>query len=107
MKITISFSNEEKNIASNMVMGIGEVSELDDKDLCFVGKFGKFSYDHNKNVMEYDLKTDFLKATSNLIIDYVNLIKSFMKTYMTYLESWVSDIEEVSDTTEQQEEINE
>lgn len=104
MKITISFSEEEKRISTEMMLNTSNIKEVVDKDENYAGRFGTMKYDKNKNVIEIDLKTAFIRATAGLTIGLVNMAKAFISTYEMYLSSWLSDIKDM--TTEDTEDKN-
>lgn len=92
MKITINFNNEEKRIAQHMVLTTNEkITEIVDKDIHESGNYGEFKYDHTDNVIEYELKTEFIKATAHLIMSLINMVKSFMSSCDMYSNFWLKD----------------
>ena len=103
MKITISFEKEEKEILSEMISTMGEVKDSIDKDEHYAGKFGEFKYDCKANNFVLDLKSDFVKASTKLFINYFNIIKAFAENYVTFLVSWFDD---TKDLTEDEEDNN-
>ena len=103
MKITISFTQEEKNTMMSVGMECSNVKEVVDKDEHLVGNFGEFKYDHIANEFTIDLKTAFVKASARLTMSIINMIKSFVGTCEMFSESWLSDIKDM--TKEEQKEV--
>lgn len=107
MKITITFNNEEKKIAQHMALTTNEkITEIVDRDLHEVGNYGEFKYDHNNNVIEYELKTEFIKATAHLIMSLINMVKSFISSCDMYSSFWLKDNKDLTKKEEETEPAN-
>ena len=100
MKITISFSNEEKSTVTNMMVLSGGISTGTDESKHYSGSFGEYKYDNKNNVIEFNLKDAFIMATAGLISGYINLIKSFMCNCEMYASSWLLDIKDLNEKEE-------
>ena len=107
MKITISFNHEEKRVATEIVTKTYGITEITDKDEHIAGKFGEFKYDSKENVIEFELKTAFIKAYACLIENFANLVKSFMGSCQIFASSWLEDIEDLTEKKEEKECSNE
>ena len=101
MKITISYSNEEKSTITSMMMLSGGIVNNTDDNEHYEGSFGEYKYDNANNVIEFNFKEGFIKATAGLTSSYINLIKSFMCNCEMFASSWLLDIKKKEEVKEE------
>lgn len=106
MKITISFEKEEKEAFIDAVSSIQD-SVVENKDQHYAGKFGEYKYDTESNEFVLDLKTDFVKDSIKLFVNYFNIIKAFAENYMTFLVSWFDDVKDMNEDSEESSDLTE
>ena len=108
MKLTINFSNEEKNTLKGMMILSGAaLKDENNSSEHYKGSFGEYIYDNTNNVIEFNLKEGFVKAFAGLMGSYINLIKSFMCNCEMFASSWLLDIEKKEKTDEPQTSVTE
>ena len=94
MKIRIEFSNREKETIMQVASTVGPVQP--DKDEHVIGNFGEFRYDSSDNEMVYDLKPDFIIATSQMLAACANMLKSVVSTYKMYESFWLKGAKDLT-----------
>lgn len=94
MKITISFTQKEKETMMQIASTTGIVQP--DKDEHTVGNFGEFKYNSSENKIIFDFKEGFIEATSQLIANCINMVKSMVGCYKMYESSWLKDCKDLT-----------
>ena len=96
MKIKISYEREEKSTLINMMLRTTGVKEVTDNNEHYVGNFGEFKYDNEKNEIDIDLKPAFVIASAGLTATLVNIIKAFVSTCEMFTSHWLYDIKDLN-----------
>jgi hypothetical protein len=107
MKISISFTTEEKNTIVNMMLNTGSIKEVNTNNEHYSGNFGEMKYDNSKNLIEYDLKPSFIKATVGLMGSLINIIRAFVSTCEMYSSTWLEGTKDLLKEESEKEEVKE
>ena len=102
MKITINFNQEEKHSIINMLLNAGNLKEVKDESEHIVGNFGEVKYDHVKNEITLDFKTNFIKAYTALLMSLIGIIKTFMGNCEMFAYSWFNDTKDLMKKDEEE-----
>ena len=94
MKITISFTGEEKHDIYNMMASTGNT--ITDNGEHFVGNFGEINYDNSKNEIVYDLKPAFIKASAQLTLSLINISRAFISSCEMFSAFWILDTKDLN-----------
>ena len=57
-------------------------------------------------MIEYELKTEFIKATAHLMMSLINMVKSFMSSCDMYSNFWLKDNKDLTKKEEETEPAN-
>ena len=85
MKITVEFSDVEKNALFN------ELNVRDVKSLKSYGKYGEVCFINETNLVYADLNEKFIIATAKLIGNITSMIKGMLQFCEDFNEIWLSD----------------
>lgn len=91
MKITITFTQKEKEAMMHAYLLTTHEKEIADKSEKVQGDFGVTEYDKTTNTITADLKEAFILSCVHMLLSVVGLIKSFISSMDMFNTSWFSN----------------